>query len=165
MNRLRAGFYLFLICFTVSCSGSLVSGTESGEPVNPLAGFTDFPDSLFEGLYLGQPLADARNNLLQNGFEAVDSSGSFNYWRQGDSIEVIVPDAAKIRTLKIMLHSTACLAAKQRLLNGFSASAERARQSAQFSVFDYQCNDLDFKLTVFSQKDFIRLNFEQQISK
>lgn len=166
MNKIPGFLFSFFILLLVGCTGG-----QAGEDIqtdqndHPLFAFNDFPDSLFYGVYFGQPFEDSQQNLRQNGFELRDSSGSFYYTKFADSTEVIIAPIAKIKSLKIILKSDNYLKSKEDLLLLFKAKSYTFDSAAGFSVFDYKTKEFDFKLSVFSQENFMRLNFEQKASK
>jgi hypothetical protein len=159
MNRC---FFCCLLLLLGGCGAALENEADAGNAGDPLVAFNDFPDSLFNSIYWDQPLAEAQSNLHAKGFELIDSSGAFNYYNPGDSTQVIIPESRKIQSLKLLLYSKGYRSQKKRLLDGFTLFATSASQSPEFSVFDYDLGFVDFKLTVFMQEDFIRLNFELQ---
>jgi hypothetical protein len=166
MNKIPGFLFSLLITGLIGCSGN-----HSNEDVlkdkrnHPLFAFNDFPDSLFYGVYFDQPIEEAKQNLLENGFALIDSSGSFYYRKTTDSTEVILAPPAKIRSLKIILKSTDYLQSKEDLLVLFRARSGSFHTAPEFSVLDFMTKDFSFKLSVFSQKNFIRLNFEKRTSK
>jgi hypothetical protein len=89
------------------CACGSSGSTEVSEAVDdPFYMFDDFPDSLFLGLYFDQSIEDSRKNLAQNKFELIDSSGSWRYWNQLDSNEVILPATESLHSFKLMMKSS-----------------------------------------------------------
>lgn len=155
------GFFLFLI----SCGNSETkNGTETEAP-NQFPAFDDFPDSLFYGINFGQSNQEAESQLIKQGFILTDSSGSKYFLNQSDSTEFILPDKSKLSSFKVFLYSAHYLTNKQALMNRFDINASESSLSDEFSVFRYELDSVDFKLSVFAQEDYLRLNFEEKVSK
>src|SRR5687767_5619344 len=136
MNNMRAVIGFLAIVLLAACSDASGHADGANESRDPLEAFNDFPDSLFQSIYWGQPVSESRYHLMACGFNLVDSSGAFNYYNQADSTQVIVPDESKIRNLKVVLRSQDYLSSGQRLMNAFSLSASAAQQSPEFSIFE-----------------------------
>ena len=165
MNR----FFLLLPLLTLllnSCSsGTSQEGLSDNLSRDPLAAFSHFPDSLFNGLHFDQPFADACDDLQQNSFTCIDSSGAFRYYKQSDSTEVVLPYQQRLSGLKVILRSASYRNHQSRLLQAFALTSADKQATADFSIFSYDLATIDFKLTVFTQPGFIRLNFELEKSK
>ena len=156
------GFILVAaLCF--SCGNQSVNNT--GVSNDPLYYFNDFPDSLFLGIYFDQPIDEARNNLEQNGFELLDSSGSWSYLNKKDSNEIILPPREKLSSFKLIMKSARILKSPDLLHNLFRQKATSAQRSADFSVYHYNQKKSSFKVSIFKQEEFIRLSFEERVSK
>lgn len=157
-------FSILLIVMICAC-GNSNPNAYVGIEKDPLDAFNDFPDSLFFGLYFDQNMEDSRQNLEQNNFVLIDSSGAYRYWSQQDSSEAILPSSANLHSFKLILKSSEMLKSidlMHALFNDRSAAAER---NTDFSVYSYNLESSSFKLSVFEQKDFIRLNFEEHAGK
>jgi hypothetical protein len=165
MNKQCFGFSAVWLVLLTGCASSADNEHDTSGTEDPLQAFAHFPDSLFEGIYWNQPISQAAENLISENFELIDTSGARTYYKFTDSTQVILPENTHVHSLKLVLRSQVYLSEKERLLSGFERASVSARRSHDFSVFDYDLSDVDFKLTAFIQKDFIRLNFEQRMSK
>lgn len=159
MNRF-SGVFLILCA---SCSANFDTTNEAG--YDPHAAFNDFPDSLYYGVYFNQPIVDAQENLQEHGFRLVDSSGSFRYKNQSDSAEVILQQTDELHTMKIILRSADQLYLKESLRDIFAMSASSYDNSAEFAVYHYTREKNSFEVTLFEQQEFIRLYFEEKLTK
>lgn len=161
---MKQAFSILLIVMMSSC-GNNGSTEVSAKGDDPLYMFKDFPDSLFLGLYFDQPTKDSRQNLEQNNFELIDSSGAWRYWNQEDSNEVILPATEHLHSFKLMMKSSEIFRSIDLLHDRFKRNASSAQRSADFSIYNYEQKTASFKLSVFEQQDLIRLNFEEQMRK
>ena len=127
--------------------------------------FDDFPDSLFYGVNFGQTIEEIENELIPVGYQIKDSSGSMYFYNDKDSTEFILPDKSTLSSFKIFLRSTHYLSHTKELLECFRTSSASSDLSDEFSVFQYESVGVDFKLSVFSQRDYLRLSFEERVSK
>lgn len=156
-------------CFILTAALFISCNSQSGEieevSKDMLFGFNDFPDSLFLGLYFDQPIQEARKNLEQNNFELLDSSGSWSYLNKKDSNEIILPAKEKLHSFKLIMKSKMIFKSADLLHTLFQQDATSIERSSIFSVYNYDQTNSSFKVSVFEQKDFIRLQFEQRISK
>jgi len=164
-------FCLFIpLLFIVSCGGNKTGN--SSENVELFPAFDDFPDSLFYGINFGQTINETEEELLVLGFELKDSSGSKYFVNKIDSTEFILSDKSDLVSFKVFLYSAHYLSKKQQLLNRFEINSSESSLSEEFSVFYYELDNVDFKLSIFSphsgpsgQKDYLRLSFEENLSK
>ena len=155
-----------ILLLVVMCACGSSGSTEVSEAVDdPFYMFDDFPDSLFLGLYFDQPIEDSRKNLAQNNFELIDSSGSWRYWNQLDSNEVILPATESLHSFKLMMKSSEIIESIDLLHDLFKRNASSVERSTDFSIYNYEQKTSTFKLSVFEQKDLIRLNFEEQMRR
>lgn len=161
---MKQALWILLIVMMWAC-GSSNSSKISKLIDDPLYMFDDFPDSLFLGLYFEQGIEDSRKNLAQNKFELIDSSGSWRYWNQQDSNEVILPATESLHCFKLIMKSSEIIETIDLLHDLFKRNASSAQRSTDFSIYNYERKTSSFKLSVFEQKDLIRLNFEEQMRK
>ena len=162
VSRVLAFSFLF---FLISCGNSETESGAETEAPDQFPAFDDFPDSLFYGVNFGQSNQETELELLTDGFELTDSSGSKYFLNKTDSTEFILPDRNKLTSFKVFLYSTRYITNKQALMNRFDISASESSLSNEFSVFQYELDSVDFKLSVFAQEDYLRLNFEERVSK
>jgi hypothetical protein len=161
---MKQAFSIIFIIMACACGDSdSTQVTEVGD--DPLYMFNDFPDSLFLGLYFDQPIEESRKNLEQNNFELIDSSGSWRYWNQQDSNEVILPEGESLHSFKLMMKSSEIIETMDLLHDLFKRNASSVQRSTDFTIYNYEQKTSTFKLSVFEQKDLIRLNFEEQMRK
>lgn len=138
---------------------------ESGAEPDELPGFAHFPDTLFYGICWNAPTVDARNRLVENKFDLIDSSGTWRYQNVADSTEVLLPQEADVRAFKVCLYSQVYLRNEDKLMLLFENSASTKEISPFLSVFEYDLSNERFKLSVFVQPELIRLNFELKTHK
>lgn len=162
ISRVLAFSSLF---FLISCGNSESENSPETEAPDQFPAFDDFPDSLFYGVNFGQTVQETETELLSLNFELNDSSGSKYFVNKLDSTEFILPDKSKLTSFKVFLYSSHYLKNKQTLLNRFEINASETSMSEEFSVFQFVLDSVDFKLSVFSQQDYLRLNFEERVSK
>lgn len=160
---MKLSWFFLIAVFCFSCD-SQTGGTEDVSN-DALFGFDNFPDSLFLGLYFDQPIEDARKNLEENNFELLDSSGSWSYLNKEDSNEIILPAKEKLHSFKLIMKSERVLKSVDLLHGLFKQESTSGERSSIFSVYNYDLTNSSFKVSVFEQQDFIRLQFEQRISK
>jgi hypothetical protein len=160
---MKEAFSILLIVMMCACGNTNLNGHVVKE--DPLYAFNDFPDSLFFGLYFDQNMEDSRQNLEQNNFVLIDSSGVYRYWSQQDSSEAILPLSANLHSVKLILKSSEMLKSIDLMHAIFKDKSVVAERNTYFSVYSYNLESSSFKLSVFEQKDFIRLNFEEQARK
>lgn len=151
---------LFVLC---SCGRQPFTITEVWD--DPLYVFDDFPDSLFLSLYFDQPIIDSRQTLVQNNFQLIDSSGSWRYWNSEDSNEVILPALENLHSFKLIMKSTEIFKSLNLLHAMLQHKSSASERNDGFSIYTYEQKALSFKVSVFEQKDLIRLNFEEQMRK
>lgn len=153
------------IFFLFSCGNNESENNQEIKTPDQFPAFDDFPDSLFFGINFGQSNQETQQELFVHGFVLTDSSGSKYFLNRSDSTEFILPDKNKVTSFKIFLYSMHYLANKQALLNRFDINASESSLSDEFSVFQYELDSVDFKLSVFAQSDYLRLSFEERLSK
>jgi hypothetical protein len=158
------GFFVpVLMLFIVSCGDAEFADNQ--EKPNLFPAFDDFPDSLFYGVNFGQTIEETEKDLIPRGYQIKDSSGSMYFYNDSDSTEFILPDKSTLSSFKIFLRSTHYLNHTKELLECFKTSSVSHDLSDEFSVFQYESEVSDFKLSVFSQSDYLRLSFEERVSK
>lgn len=158
---------VFLVLLAaMACSCGNTNSIVIPEAVDdPLYVFNDFPDSLFLGLYFDQAIEDSRQNLEQNHFELIDSSGSWRYLNNQDSSEIILPSTEHLHSFKLIMKSAETFKSIELMHALFNRNASSAERNADFSIYSYEQKASSFKLSVFEQQDLIRLNFEEQVRK
>lgn len=161
MKQVISILLIVIVCACVNPNSAEVSETVN----DPFDMFDDFPDSLFLGLYFDQVIKDSQQNLEQNKFELIDSSGSWRYWNQEDSNEVILPATEHLHSFKLMMKSSEIVRSVDLLHDLFKHNATSVQRSADFSIYNYEQKTSSFKLSIFEQKDLIRLNFEEQMRR
>lgn len=158
-------YILVILLLAVLCSCGRQSFTVTEAWDDPLYVFDDFPDSLFLGLYFDQKTEDARLNMEQNNFELIDSSGAWRYWNQEDSNEVILPATEHLHSFKLMMKSSEIFKSLELLHLLLERGSKTAQRNTGFSIYTYDQKASSFKVSVFEQKDLIRLSFEEQMRK
>ena len=165
ISRYIGNWILFLILFSFLFSCGNTENENEIKEVEQFPAFDDFPDSIFYGVNFDQSIQETETELFALGFELNDSSGSKYFVNKNDSTEFILPDKNKLSSFKIFLYSNHYLTNKQLLLNRFEINASEGSLSDEFSVFQYDLDSVDFKLSVFAQSDYLRLSFEEKASK
>lgn len=161
---MKRAFSILLISIVSACgSPDSIQTTEAGD--DPLYMFNDFPDSLFLGLYFDQSIEDSRKNLERNNFQLIDSSGAWRYWNSEDSNEVILTATEHLHSFKLMMKSSEIIKTIDLLHDLFKRNASSVQRSTDFTIYNYEQKTSSFKLSVFEQKDLIRLNFEEQMRR
>lgn len=165
LNKFRQVLVSASLLFLLSCGSADVGNDTETKVPDQFPAFDDFPDSLFYGVNFGQSVQETETELLSLNFELNDSSGSKYFVNKSDSTEFILPDKNKLTSFKVFLYSSHYLENKQLLLNRFEINASETSLSDEFSVFQFELDSVDFKLSVFAQSDYLRLNFEEKVSK
>jgi hypothetical protein len=154
--------YVYLVLsplFLFSCTGAELN--QEGTPIeeDPLSGFRYFPDTIFEGIYLGIPKEEARQVLISRGFELIDSSGSLYFERFADSSTcILVQHTPEIKEIKLVLKSSEIMKKQMDLEKLLRQEAARVESSSQFLVYDYLNGAKGTNVTLFIQKTSLHLH-------
>lgn len=161
-----------LLILFLSCIGFVACTRNNQESQNvldlqedPLGAFNDFPDSLYHGIYFGITTEETTNWLDDHNFRLLDSSGLWRYVNDIDSTEFLVPFTPELRSFKIILNGSDYLKGVNDLTALFQAKAVSADFSSEFDIYEFVTGKNEFKLSVFKQPEYIRLNFELKMSK
>jgi hypothetical protein len=155
-----------LVLVLLGCSGgSTEPSIMAPEAEDPLQAFDNFPDSLFHGIYFGQPTLEARSLLESQHYQILDSSGAWRYFNDADSTELLIPLLPKINSLKIILSGADYLNNMAKLQALFESKSISADLSPEFDIYEFETAANKFKLSIFKQTDYIRLSFELRTSK
>lgn len=158
---LKRRTFIFSWIFVLSLlSCGQESSSEKPEQVSnaPFESFQKFPDYAFENIRLTSPTQQGEWLLTQSGFQ-LKSGSEFNYSRQSDSTEIVLPDHSDLNTLKIYLRSQEYLQKNGQLLEFFEGFAQKTEHSDVFHTFLFEKHGLAFKLSYFVQDTYLRLNF------
>ena len=158
----RYGWWLIFIVLTVGCSDHQSPDEESHHSQFPA--FAEFPHKSFYDITLGEAAPDVELKLTAIGFEKIDSSGSAHYLHRADSMEVILPDNPQVNAFRVFLRSVYYLDRRSDLHDWFAVQAIEIRAGNDFSVYRYRLGRAEYKLTVFSQSEYLRLSYEQKPS-
>jgi len=153
------------LLFLLSCGGSESQNNTELKVPDQFPAFDDFPDSLFYGINFGQSIQETEQELIELGFDLNDSAGAKYFIQKNDSTEFILPDKNKLSSFKIFVYSQTYIKHKKDLLDRFKTSSVGNNLSDEFSVFQYELDNVDFKLSVFAQEEYLRLSFEERLSK
>ncbi|MBK9190612.1 MAG: hypothetical protein IPM77_03410 [Crocinitomicaceae bacterium] len=164
MSRIVAIAVLFS-AFVSCTSDEQSSELKTDSSKDPLEAFNDFPDSLFHGIYFGQTTEETTRWLDNHHFRLLDSSGLWRYINDVDSTEFLVPLTPELRSFKIILNGYDYLNGVNGLKALFQAESVSADFSSEFDIYEFVTGKNEFKLSVFKQPEYIRLNFELKISK
>jgi len=165
LNKFRQILFLVLLLVLFSCGNSGSQSNNEIKPPDQFPAFDNFPDSLFYGINFRQSIQETEQELIALDFELNDSSGSKYFVCKKDSTEFILPDINKLSSFKIFVYSQTYLNHKEDLLNRFKTNSVSNNLSDEFSVFQYELDSVDFKLSVFAQEEYLRLSFEERLSK
>lgn len=147
---------LTLLCFS-SCGNAEKDSNNEKEKV-PFPAFENFPEKQFENLALDQETERAIRLLETSGFVKRETSQA-NFYRSNDSTEIVLNVDRKLHSFKVFLRSSYYLEDPSRLVEFFGKSARSSSSSEDYHVYEFQTNQLRFKLNLFAQKEFLRMSF------
>lgn len=157
MNRvcILFGFILLL----VACTNNDTPNTKEANATALFPEFENFPKSLYYDLTFDFDDTQINTFLIEHEFILSSEAGSSYYVRAIDSTQLILPAKGNLNSFKLVLKGQKYLANFNELLEIFKSSSSEASLGKDFSIFTVTDKAEGFKLTVFSQPDFIRLHF------
>lgn len=160
MIRSSSLFLFFLLWCACGSKNEIVNGSIEYRP----KGFELFPDTLFEGLYMEMSSHELKSILTQKNFVMVDSSTSLVFVRNIDSSQILTNKGEMLTEFKVYLKSNELLSQRDEMMSLFYSFASEKSVSSEYSIYYFNDAKKPFKLTFFSQPEYIRLNFEKQKS-
>ena len=114
-------------------------------------------------LQLEQSLEESKNYLDEKGFELTqEESLRFNHTQE--EVEVIIQDGPMLYAMKVFIYNPTDIKESERLNQLFLDHALENSSNSEFSYYLFHGNDKEFSLTMFTQPDFIRLEYELESS-
>lgn len=164
MNNWRILFLVFmLIFFQLSCANNQEKSAE--EQVDLLfPAFKNFPQELYYDFNFDLDENECDSFFSNHNFKLQESAGANYYWCAEDSTEFIVPENAELNSFKIIFRSQKHLTHSVELIELFKSKSSESAIDKEFSIFTIDNEKVKFKLTFFSQKEFIRLSFTKNRS-
>ena len=146
MNTFKFLPFLF---FLIGCS----SQPNNIEEVIPFDEFSQFPNCGFEDLTLGMPLDSAEKNLEKLGYTSVNPS---TFEKEG--FQVFLPESDQLSSIKIILTDPFYVDERKEDFIGFLGKyADDIVNNNSFSVYSYQLDKFRFKLTLYEEVNYLRL--------
>ncbi|UKN00593.1 hypothetical protein K6119_12720 [Paracrocinitomix mangrovi] len=153
---------VLLLVITVGC-GSESENTESQKQEGALVHFNDFPEYQFDGIKLGDDLKSGQHFLADNGYEEKTNQVG-HFWNDSLQIEVILSDEVRINQFKVFFFEEETVQNADVLKNFFTEKAKSSSLSEEYSVFEFESENSKFSLTLFSQNDILRIQFQLKSS-
>ena len=152
---------VFLLFITaVACSsGSNSTNEEEKEGAVIFKQFANFPNQQFKNLELGQTNSSIESTIAIWQFEEMANAEVVYLYFPADSTKLILPKEQNLNEFKLFLYSKAYIEHEQEFRAFLAASATKITKHTHFPVFEFEINDLQFKLTYFLQSTYIRLHF------
>ncbi len=148
---------ILLTLLTCGCGNDISNQVDGGSFDSPYAVFKNFPEKQFEELYLDMPVQDCKAALLETGFELKKGS-NFNYYRNLDSTEIVLPDESTLSRIKIFLRSRVYLSQPNKLVDFYTEKAMNVSESDEFYVFNFLEGSSKFKLNLLIQESYLRIS-------
>ena len=154
--------FISSLLFLFSCAGGDPNDAPKGDP-GIMRFFEKFPRSQFMDLQLGSPIEEAKGYLAENGFELTEEE-SLRYKHEQEEIEVIIPDGQNIYSMKVFIYNPTDIKEADKLDRLFLDNASENSSNPEFSYYLFHGNNNEYSLTMFTQPDFIRLEYELKSS-
>ncbi|MEZ4922385.1 MAG: hypothetical protein R2780_04370 [Crocinitomicaceae bacterium] len=121
--------------------------------------FPRFPDQQFEFICLGDETSVIIEKLEKEGYELKpDHQNQFR--NELKEIEVIIPETNAVNSFRVFLYNKYDITCYEEFVTFFSSRSKTKNLSNEFSVFEFETEEMEFTITIFQQPDFIRLNYE-----
>ena len=161
MSRCSFGFFVLTMLFMSACSGKKNPNQNTGNSTDLFADFGKYPDTAFAGIFIEQPVQDAKNILIEQQFIVTDSSGSIQLYRNMDSTVVLLKGEQVIDEVRVVMRSINKINASGVLIKKFNCG--KAVQNTKRNYFLFTCIGKSgvFKTSVFIQSDYIRISFKK----
>lgn len=163
-NKLR----LFIGILGVLSISTIPSCSSSSNETNDLAPesilyqeFANFPEMQFLQLHFGMETVQAEEVLKANDFELSYQDETKHYIRKSDSIEVFIPDWDQLLMFRVFLKNGSYLSKKVDFYSFLCKKASKIEENDEICILEFNTINGSYKMSWFSQKDYIRLKFSQ----
>lgn len=147
----------------LSCNDNENDETTSDNPVQTTVIFpdlADFPQQQFKTVELNTDRLAIIDRLKQMPVELIAEEEVAHFYFPADSTEIILPNATVINEFKVVLRSSLYLNETSELNGLFKENSTETRSDSTFSIYSYSTQRYDFKVSVFTQPQFIRLHYQ-----
>ena len=146
-----------------SCSGN--SGNDENNSdrntwgEHPYPAFSNFPTSQFKSISLGESFVKTERKIITMPITVMADEEAGYFYFPRDSTEIILPKSTILSEFKIFLKSRLYLDDIDAFRQFLSQSAIKEDSDAHFSIYYYETEKVNFKITLFYQSNFIRVHF------
>jgi hypothetical protein len=127
--------------------------------VHPYPAFLNFPEKQFKSIYLGETCDQLENEIAKLPVEVIAEEEDNYFYFPADSTELIVPNTIVLNEFKVFLRSRNYLDNYSEFDRFLADLATDEAVDDTFTVYYYETAKADFKLTLFSQPNSIRIHF------